>query len=162
MRRCAIGLISLHGGKNEISDARLVGSLFSSKNTDRMRNVRTGIAFAAALKLLVLSGAKRCFQFARKSPIHRSRIARSRCSILVKAIPIPSVRAETTRPEAPTFAPAWTMVIWTFAPRFKGVAVGTKQPCMLRLLVWADVWRSERISVTTITATNGFRNSRGR
>lgn len=80
----------------------------------------------------------------------------------MKAIPIPSARSETTRPEAATFAPAWTMVIWTFAPRFMGVGVGTKQPRTLKLLVRADICCSESTSAITMAATNGLRNARGR
>jgi len=80
----------------------------------------------------------------------------------MKAIPIPSARSETTRPEAATFAPAWTMVIWTFAPRFMGGGVGTKQPRTLRLLVRADICCSESTSAITMAATNGLRNARGR
>jgi hypothetical protein len=54
------------------------------------------------------------------------------------------------------------MAIRIFTPKFKGVEVGTKQPCMLKLLVSADICRAESTSVITIAATNGFRNSRGR
>lgn len=77
-------------------------------------------------------------------------------------MPIPSARTDATRPETPTFAPACTMVIWTFVPGFKGVRVGTKHPRMLKLLVRAEICRSECTSMITIAATNGFRNARGR
>ena len=51
------------------------------------------------------------------------------------------------------------MVIWTFAPKFNGAVVRTKQLLTLRLLVWAEICRSDTTSVITIAAANGLRNS---